>query len=619
MLNKVTAKKIKKNDYLRILVTETLPDETPLIFSNDGFYKNCLVQQKTNNKVFQHIFDKLIKGDNSNYPYTIPYLYKIRKNSLEFRRLALLHPIAQWQVKEFYIKYDKLICYFCSRSLASIRTPYKVAATYFIKSSWENINQYKKTGVHNQKSNVFAKHSSSYFAYKGFDKLYKFFNSTDFINLEKKFNVLWTMDVSKCFDSIYTHSMSWATKEKPFTKTFCNQVSSTFGQSFDNLMQKANHNETNGIVIGPEVSRIFAEIIFQQIDLTVFESLKVKQNINYYVDYEIRRYVDDIYIFTKDESIAKTVYEVYADNLNKFNLHTNSSKNIRFHRPFFTKKSRVIREVNITIDEFLKKILKEGDDNTTLVPEKIIYHKENLIRSFIDSIKSICSFNDIFYDDVASYVISVFFERIKKIININSIIAESTLKQYRNVSLVFLEIIFFFYSVASSVNSSYKLGASIILLARFSSKHLSVYEHTIKQKIFELSLTLFTDNLISSTSSVENLSLLETVNILLAINDLGDDYLLPENIVKNIFGGDKISSYFDLTSCLFYIRDIQKYDQLRSIVISAIEKKMLDFTDIQRNTEKAYLFLDAISCPYIEESKKKEWLKSFYGDKTLPT
>lgn len=141
MLNKVTAKKIKKNDYLRILVTETLPDETPLIFSNDGFYKNCLVQQKTNNKVFQHIFDKLIKGDNSNCPYTIPYLYKIRKNSLEFRRLALLHPIAQWQIKEFYIKYDKLICYFCSRSPASIRTPYKVAGTYFIKSSWENINQ----------------------------------------------------------------------------------------------------------------------------------------------------------------------------------------------------------------------------------------------------------------------------------------------------------------------------------------------------------------------------------------------------------------------------------------------------------------------------------------------
>jgi hypothetical protein len=155
------------------------------------------------------------------------------------------------------------------------------------------------------------------------------------------------------------------------------------------------------------------------------------------------------------------------------------------------------------------------------------------------------------------------------------------------------------------------------LLARFSSKHLSVYEHTIKQKIFELSITLFTDNLISSTSSIENLALLETVNILLAINDLGDDYLLPENIIKNIFGGDKISSYFDLTSCLFYIRDMPQYDQLRSIVISAIEKKILNITDIQINTEKACLFLDAISCPYIEESKKKQWLKSFCGDKSF--
>lgn len=230
---------------------------------------------------------------------------------------------------------------------------------------------------------------------------------------------------------------------------------------------------------------------------------------------------------------------------------------------------------------------------------------------------SICSFNDIFYDDVASYVISVFFERIKKIININSVITESTPKQYRDIALVFLEIIFFFYSVAPSVNSSYKLGASVILLARFSNKYLVVYEHTIKQKIFELSITLFTDNLIRSTSSVENLSILETVNILLAINDLGDDYLLPENIIKNIFGGDNISSYFDLTSCLFYIRDMPQYDQLRGIVISAIEKKILNFTDIHINTEKACLFLDAISCPYIEESKKKEWLKSFCSDKSF--
>lgn len=30
---------IKRNDYNRVLITETLPFETPIIFSNDGLYE----------------------------------------------------------------------------------------------------------------------------------------------------------------------------------------------------------------------------------------------------------------------------------------------------------------------------------------------------------------------------------------------------------------------------------------------------------------------------------------------------------------------------------------------------------------------------------------------------
>lgn len=608
-MNSKNTKKVRKYDYLRILITETLPSETPLVFSNDGFYRNCMERQKSNNPVFNLVFDKLIKGDEEFSKYTIPYFYKVRKNSLEFRKLALLHPLAQWHIKEFYIKYDKLICYFCSKSHFSIRAPYKVAGTYFIKSSIENINQYKKSSVHNQKTDILAKHSSSYFTYKGYDKLYRFYNSMDFINLEKKFNVLWTMDVSKCFDSIYTHSMSWAIKDKSFTKQYVTS-SSTFGQSFDSLMQKSNHNETNGIVIGPEVSRIFAEIIFQEIDLNTCNMLK-NQKLDY-KDYQIRRYVDDIYIFTKDDNIAKKIYEVYVENLNKFNLNVNSSKNNHLCRPFFTKKSRIVREINITTDEFLEKILKKSDDNSSFIPVKNIYHQEKLFRSFIDSTKSICSFNDVSYDEVASYVIAVFFERIKKLININSDITELR-KQYRDIVIIFVEILYFFYSVSPSVNSSYKLGYAIILLSRFSSKYLGHYEHTVKQRIFELSITFFSNNA-ADTSCIENFTFLEVINIFLAVSDLGNDYLLPEKIIKNIFGEDKVSSYFDLVSCLFYIKDIEEYNQLRGAVIKKIDDKLIDFSDIQKNTEKACLFLDAISCPYIKKAKKIKWLRYFYRD-----
>jgi len=86
--------KIKRSDYNRILITETLPYETPIIFSNDGLYDR--ITEFEASSVIQKILIKaLIFGEGSNKPpnSTIPYTYKIRKNSLEFRRLALLHPM----------------------------------------------------------------------------------------------------------------------------------------------------------------------------------------------------------------------------------------------------------------------------------------------------------------------------------------------------------------------------------------------------------------------------------------------------------------------------------------------------------------------------------------------
>jgi hypothetical protein len=56
-------------------------------------------------------------------------------------------------------------------------------------------------------------------------------------------------------------------------------------------------------LIGPEFSRIFAEIILQKIDITIEK--KLKEN-NYFlkVDYEMYRYVDDYFLFC-DDSVLK--------------------------------------------------------------------------------------------------------------------------------------------------------------------------------------------------------------------------------------------------------------------------------------------------------------------------
>lgn len=140
--------RIKRSDYNRVLITETLPFETPIIFSNDGLY-NHVASISTANGIRKTIINALVLGEG--HPKAInstnPYLYKVRKNSKEFRRLALLHPLSQWRLKCFYQKYEQLILHYCAQSPASIRSPRKVAGSFYSKSSWENINQYKKDAI----------------------------------------------------------------------------------------------------------------------------------------------------------------------------------------------------------------------------------------------------------------------------------------------------------------------------------------------------------------------------------------------------------------------------------------------------------------------------------------
>lgn len=599
--------KVKRSDYDRVLITETIPYETPIMFSNDGLYKNVKKIVLTNISSF--IISRLVKGEGKRNKFTIPYTYKIKKNSSEFRALSVIHPCSQWEMREFYMTYEHLICHYSSRSNFSIRAPKSIASTFYYKNSWENINKYKRGGVSESNRDQYSKHSSSFFAYRGFDRLYKFYNSEQFRKFEKKYSDFWALDVSKCFDSIYTHSIAWATKSKDNAKSKV-QINSTFGQAFDSLMQRANYNETNGILIGPEISRIFAEIIFQDIDIQVEIQLKEKAKISG-LDYSIARYVDDIFIFALDLNTAKLVAEVYTEKLRSYNLHSNSSKLIIYERPFYSSKSRVIREIDLAVNVFFDKFLTSEDGQSRLTPKEI-YRKSKLSSNFIDSVKSVCSENSVGYDAVSSYIISAFFERTKRLINIDDEnFNDDDVGPYIESLTVIVDLLYFFYSVAPSVSSSYKLAASVILIARFSETNLAGREHTIKQLIYELTLDLLTGDLAKYETSVENFVYLEALNIVLAISELGNDYWLPTEILRKLLRAS--CSYHDLMSCLFYIKENPIYDSLRSSICEDIDQRLRDLSSIQVNAEQANLWLDAIACPFISVPRRLKWIRRLYA------
>lgn len=600
--------RIRRSDYNRVLITETTPFETPIVFSNDGLYDQIAALDKVGH-VQSAVIKSLVLHEGVSKPpnSTIPYTYKIKKDSKSFRRLALLHPASQWKARLFYEKYEQLIIHYCSISPASIRAPQTVASSFYSKSSWENINKYKTGSVALDGLDKYAKHAPSFFSYRGYDRLYKFFNSRDYLALEKKFSFLKTLDVTKCFDSIYTHCLSWAVKDKPFTKSHVS-VSSTFAQEFDGVIRHGNHNETNGIPIGPEVSRVFSEILFQEIDRRVIQALV---DLKFRQDYEFRRYVDDVFIFARNEAIANRVHDKYADVLIDFNLHTNTAKSTCIGRPFSSSKARLVYDAGQQANSFFDKFLDQT--GMGVLSPKAIHNTWKLTKSYIDSVKALCHSNDATYDEIASFLISVITERVKRLVNHDDSADAVQDNGYVDAFIVLLDVLFFLYSVAPSVGASYKLSTSLILAARFSKKYLPTGYPTVHQKIFDLTCSLLHDQCgMKHAGDIDGFVHLESFNIALATRELGSNHLLPPEIIDELFVRAGKLTYFTIVASLFYVRDSNVYQELRKTLLDAAIEKLSDLSDILMSSEKAHLLLDLLSCPYVPDKQKTAWIKNLF-------
>lgn len=77
MSNSASKRKVRKSDYDRVLVTETIPYETPIMFSNDGLYSN--IKTSPVNDIFNFALDRVVKGVGRKERFTIPYTYKIKR------------------------------------------------------------------------------------------------------------------------------------------------------------------------------------------------------------------------------------------------------------------------------------------------------------------------------------------------------------------------------------------------------------------------------------------------------------------------------------------------------------------------------------------------------------
>ena len=665
----------------RVVLSDILPYEIPPFFSNRYFYhflvknkvsfdeeRRQIVFKKATTDVIKNLIcilfgiDKSIQPQQNNeFEYfkidykkfqTIPFKFKISHKDNDYRELTIIHPINQLRLVDFYDKYKYTILYNTKISRFSLRRPHKVSSLKYFKDS---TNKSKKSA--NQEVEIIETSDKeytslkTYFSYQKYSNIYQFYESYEFQRAEKRFDNLLKFDISRCFDSIYTHSLSWVLNNKKIVKDNLNEYNNSFGGKFDKIMQQMNYNETNGIVIGPEFSRIFAELILQKIDKNVEKEL-YKKGYRYKVDYDIYRYVDDFFVFYNDEKVKGDILALYKVKLQEYNLFFNDSKTQIFSKPIIT---------NITIaKEEIRKLVEysmifqfQNSENQSQVGLK--YYTA---RDIITNYKAILSQTQTSYKDLQNYFLVIIFNKLKKMIKDIQKMQEELLTLYsertqakqeekkeeilekikikeKELKTIYfqiyknfmgiIELSFFIYSVLPRVAYSIKICQILFRIIDFiksqektKQKYSTKYskdemkyiafgfdkKHTIFKSIYDNISLVFQKNTSSEYTEVE------TLYLLTIISELGKNYQFSEDLINKNFrvfdieeNSNSNLNYFTILSLLNYIKRDNKFNNIRNHLRKIITKKFDNF--VPNDAESVFLLIDVLTCPYIESSDDK--------------
>ena len=217
-----------------------------------------------------------------------------------------------------------------------------------------------------------------YFNIGPYKSIAAFTSSEEWLVLNSKYKYFIRTDYKACFDSIYTHTFNWIIgKDVNDTKNFNN---GSIYSAIDRILMNINARTSNGIVVGPEFSRMVAEMLLQTIDRDVF-SMLLNKNILINENYNIYRFVDDVFIFTDSERLANEIVTMYSDAARKYLLSLNEAKLYRNRVPFVL--DAWLNETNLFTNRAVAILFNTKEERKAYVSENKPAQGENEVRPFL--------------------------------------------------------------------------------------------------------------------------------------------------------------------------------------------------------------------------------------------
>ena len=128
-------------------------------------------------------------------------------------------------------------------------------------------------------------------------------------------------DVTDCYGSLYTHSISWALHGVDESKANKGK-NSLLGNEIDYHIQAGRYGQTNGISQGSVLMDFIAEMVLGFVDELIDKDLSGA------TDVKVLRYRDDYRIFANSEDRGEAVLKVVSDNLRRVGMRLGVAKTV---------------------------------------------------------------------------------------------------------------------------------------------------------------------------------------------------------------------------------------------------------------------------------------------------
>ena len=528
-----------------------------------------------------------------------PHRFVTRKTDGQRRTLSLPHPFTQFAVVAFYKRFAGALIFNSSRSPYSLRHPDGLAKFSFSDDTLHaSRRSHRRKGVETTVREFET--ITSFFRYRTYSNINSFYESAQFHRLEARFPFQRRLDITRCFESLYTHSIDWAIRGHHASKRGISD--DLFSNQLDKLFQSANNGQTNGVIVGPEFSRIFAEIILQSADLAIHQTL-LDRNLEHGRDYWIGRYVDDYFVFCGTENDATLIQEAIEIHLEKYNLRLNKAKQLDHkgpsHSPIHGGKRRIADQVSQHFDKVFACLDPEGSEKNA--PN---------INKLISAYKSVLHDLNVTPSEVNNFSLGIIEKKVRHIGRDSAQLDRGSAELLARVLKDVCILVEFLYFAAPSVSSAIRANRILLDVVNIVSRR-----------------KLSKDLRLSVLGSIDRtcLAVIERHNLedrvlagperyywLLLHAQLGRSFLLSESELRRFIDMSSAhgSEYLLIVTVLLYMEKRTRYASLRKDVADRIEGAVRNAHP--QSAERAMMQADAIACPYLEEDQKLIWMTAWF-------